>query len=212
MDRVAVITGASRGVGAATAVLLAQRRLRVVVNYRSSSEEADAVVETVKAAGGEAWAIRADVTDPDDVASMFSETERRWGHVDVLVHNALMPYDVTSFADLSWEQLGGKVEGAAGRINTLCREGRQRTRHWSRHASRVVRRRSGRDRSPQRDGPHCCEAYVWRNRCRTRRQSRQHRESNKRTTGPDGQPDIERGSDVQQNQRDKPRLEHVSHS
>ena len=68
MDRVAVITGASRGVGAATALLLAQRRLRVVVNYRSSTEEADAVVETVKAAGGEAWAIRADVTDPDDVA------------------------------------------------------------------------------------------------------------------------------------------------
>ena len=109
MDRVAVITGASRGVGAATALLLAQRRLRVVVNYRSSAEEADAVVEAVKAAGGEAWAIRADVTDPDDVASMFSETERRWGHVDVLVHNALMPYDVTSFADLSWEQLGGKA-------------------------------------------------------------------------------------------------------
>ncbi len=110
MDRVAVITGASRGVGAATALLLAQRRLRVVVNYRSSTEEADEVVETVKTAGGEAWAIRADVTDPDDVASMFSETERRWGQVDVLVHNALMPYDVTSFADLSWEQLGGKLD------------------------------------------------------------------------------------------------------
>jgi NAD(P)-dependent dehydrogenase (short-subunit alcohol dehydrogenase family) len=110
MDRVAVITGASRGVGAATARLLAQRGFRVAVNYRSSTEEADDVVETISAAGGEAWAIRADVTDPDAVTSLFSETERRWGRVDVLVHNALIPYDVTTFADLSWEQLGGKLD------------------------------------------------------------------------------------------------------
>ena len=110
MDRVAVITGASRGIGAASALVLAEKRFRVVVNYRSSTEEADEVVGAVKAAGGEAWAIRADVTNPDEVASMFSETERRWGRVDVLVHNALIPYDVVSFADLSWEQLGGKLD------------------------------------------------------------------------------------------------------
>ena len=110
MDRVAVITGASRGIGAATALVLAEKRFRVVVNYRSSTEQADEVVGAVKAAGGEACAIRADVTNPDEVASMFSETERRWGRVDVLVHNALIPYDVVSFADLSWEQLGGKLD------------------------------------------------------------------------------------------------------
>lgn len=110
MDRVAVITGASRGIGAAAALVLAEKRFRVVVNYRSSTEEADEVVGAVKAAGGEALAIRADVTDPDDVAAMFAETEGRWGRVDVLVHNALIPYDVVSFADLSWEQLGGKLD------------------------------------------------------------------------------------------------------
>jgi len=106
MDRVAVITGASRGIGAASALVLAEKRFRVVVNYRSSTEEADEVVGAVKAAGGEAVAIRADVTDPDDVAAI----ERRWGRVDVLVHNALIPYDVVSFADVSWEQLGGKLD------------------------------------------------------------------------------------------------------
>jgi NAD(P)-dependent dehydrogenase (short-subunit alcohol dehydrogenase family) len=110
MDRVAVITGASRGVGAATARLLAQRKFRVAVNYRSSAEEANEVVEAITAAGGEAWAIRADVTDPGDVTSLFSETERRWGRVDVLVHNALIPYDVTTFAELNWEQLGDKLD------------------------------------------------------------------------------------------------------
>ncbi len=110
MDRVAVITGASRGIGAATALALAQNGFRVVVNYRSSTEEADEVVRSVAAAGGEAVAIRADVTVPDDVAAMVEQTQQRWGRVDVLVHNALIPYDVTSFADLSWEQLGGKLD------------------------------------------------------------------------------------------------------
>lgn len=111
MDRrVAVITGASRGIGAATARVLAERGFRVVVNYRSSAEQADEVVRAATEAGGEAMALRADVTAPDDVTAMIDETEQRWGRVDVMVHNALIPFDVTSFADLSWEQLGGKLD------------------------------------------------------------------------------------------------------
>ncbi|MGV0159163.1 SDR family NAD(P)-dependent oxidoreductase [Mycobacterium colombiense] len=110
MGRVAVITGASRGIGAATALTLAEQGFRVVVNYRSSSAEADEVVGAATAAGGEAVAIRADVTEPDQVAAMVGEIDARWGGVEVLVHNALIPYDVTSFADLSWEQLGGKLD------------------------------------------------------------------------------------------------------
>jgi NAD(P)-dependent dehydrogenase (short-subunit alcohol dehydrogenase family) len=110
MDRVALITGASRGIGAATALVLAEQGFRVVVNYRSSAEQADEVVRAATAAGGEAVAIQADVTAPGNVAAMIDETERRWGRVDVLVHNALIPFDVTSFADLSWEQLGGKLD------------------------------------------------------------------------------------------------------
>jgi 3-oxoacyl-[acyl-carrier protein] reductase len=110
MSRVAVITGASRGIGAATALVLAERGFRVVVNYHSSADEADEVARTATTAGGEAVAIRADVTEPADVAAMFGETNEKWGRVDVLVHNALIPYDVTSFADLSWEQLGSKLE------------------------------------------------------------------------------------------------------
>jgi NAD(P)-dependent dehydrogenase (short-subunit alcohol dehydrogenase family) len=110
MTQVAVVTGASRGIGAATASVLAERGFRVVVNYRSSAAEADEVVRAVSAAGGEAVAIRADVTDADDVTAMVSDTERRWGRVDVVVHNALIPFDVTSFTDLTWEQLGGKLD------------------------------------------------------------------------------------------------------
>jgi NAD(P)-dependent dehydrogenase (short-subunit alcohol dehydrogenase family) len=110
MSRVAVITGASRGIGAATALRLAKQGFRVVVNYRSSAAEADQVVSAVHAAGGEALAVRADVTESSDVAKLISETKATWGRIDVLVHNALIPYQVTSFADLSWEQLGGKVD------------------------------------------------------------------------------------------------------
>lgn len=110
MSRVAMITGASRGIGAATALVLAQQGFRVVVNYRSSAGQADEVVQAVTAAGGVAVAIRADVTEADDVVAMAGEIDQRWGRVDVLVHNALIPFDVTSFADLSWEQLGGKLD------------------------------------------------------------------------------------------------------
>jgi NAD(P)-dependent dehydrogenase (short-subunit alcohol dehydrogenase family) len=110
MPRVAMITGASRGIGAATAQLLAERGFRVVVNHRASGPQAEEVVASIIAAGGEAVAIQADVTVPGDVSAMADEVARRWGGVDVLVHNALIPFTVTSFADLTWEQLRGKLE------------------------------------------------------------------------------------------------------
>lgn len=83
--------------------------MRVVVNHRASAPEAEEVVAGITAAGGEAVAIQADVTVPGDVSAMVDEIAQRWGGADVLVHNALIPFVVTSFADLTWEQLGGKV-------------------------------------------------------------------------------------------------------
>jgi NAD(P)-dependent dehydrogenase (short-subunit alcohol dehydrogenase family) len=110
MSRVAMITGASRGIGAVTACVLAERGFRVVVNYRASAGEAEQVAASINAGGGAAVAVRADVTAPDDVAAMVGEIDERWGRVDVLVHNALIPYDITTFADLTWAQLGGKLD------------------------------------------------------------------------------------------------------
>jgi 3-oxoacyl-[acyl-carrier protein] reductase len=110
MARVAVITGASQGIGAATALVLAEHGYRVVVNHRASAPQAEEVVATIAAAGGEAAAIKADVTVPADVTAMVDEIDQRWGGIDVLVHSALTPFAVTSFAALSWEQLGGKLD------------------------------------------------------------------------------------------------------
>jgi 3-oxoacyl-[acyl-carrier protein] reductase len=81
MHRVAVITGASRGISAATALVLAERGFRVVVNHRASAPQAEGVVAAISAAGGESVAIQADVTAPGDVAVMFEQTEQRWGRV-----------------------------------------------------------------------------------------------------------------------------------
>ena len=109
MARVALITGASRGIGAATAVGLAKQGYRVVVNHRASAPQADATVATIVATGGEAVAIQGDVTKPEDVTAMVGAIDQLWGGTDVLVHNALIPFAITSFEKLTWEQLGGKL-------------------------------------------------------------------------------------------------------
>ncbi len=81
-----------------------------MINHRASAEQAEEVVAGITSAGGEAVAIRADVTVPEAVSAMADEIAQRWGGIDVLVHNALIPFAVTSFADLTWDQLGGKVD------------------------------------------------------------------------------------------------------
>lgn len=108
--RVALVTGSSSGIGAATARLLAERGMRVVVNYLHSAAAAEQVVAEIEAAGGQAMAIQADVRDAAAVGNLVEQVQVAWGGIDVLVHNALTPYAVKSFQDMSWEELGGKVD------------------------------------------------------------------------------------------------------
>ncbi len=86
--QVAIITGASRGIGKATALQLAAQGAKVVVNYASSSGAADAVVQEIKAAGKEAIAIGADVSQVAAVEQLVAETIAQWGRIDILVNNA----------------------------------------------------------------------------------------------------------------------------
>jgi 3-oxoacyl-[acyl-carrier protein] reductase len=86
--RVAVVTGASKGIGAEIARQLAAEGAAVVVNYASSKEGADRVVGEITARGGKAVAVRADVSRPSDIQRLFAEAKKSFGRLDVLVNNA----------------------------------------------------------------------------------------------------------------------------
>lgn len=86
--KVAIVTGASRGIGKAIALRFADEGARVVVNYRNRAAEADAVVASIRAAGGEAVAIAADVSSAADVGRLVDETMDHYGRIDVLVNDA----------------------------------------------------------------------------------------------------------------------------
>jgi len=88
MSRVALVTGASRGIGRSIAVLLAARGHHVAVNYRTNAGAATEVVEAIEGTGGEALAVQADVSDADQVTAMFAAVEEHLGAVEVLINNA----------------------------------------------------------------------------------------------------------------------------
>lgn len=87
-QRVAIITGGSRGIGRQVAVRLTAQGYAVVVNYAGNKANADAFVETLTADGGTAIAVRADVADEEAVAGLFDIAEREFGGIDVVVHAA----------------------------------------------------------------------------------------------------------------------------
>jgi 3-oxoacyl-[acyl-carrier protein] reductase len=88
MGKVAVVTGASKGIGAAIAKGLAQEGAAVVVNYASSKESSERVVADIRSKGGRAITVEADVAKQADIQRLFSETKKAFGRIDILVNNA----------------------------------------------------------------------------------------------------------------------------
>jgi 3-oxoacyl-[acyl-carrier protein] reductase len=86
--KVAVVTGASKGIGASIAEYLAAEGASVVVNYASSKAGADKVVSAITAKGGKAIAVQADVSKKEDITRLFAETKKAYGKLDILVNNA----------------------------------------------------------------------------------------------------------------------------
>jgi 3-oxoacyl-[acyl-carrier protein] reductase len=120
--RIALVTGASRGIGAATAKALARHGAAVAVNYAHSADAAAAVVKEITAAGGKAVAIMADVREPDQVASLFRQAREALGPIDTLVLNANMAFPVVPFVDYPWDGFQKKLVGELGSAFHACKE------------------------------------------------------------------------------------------
>lgn len=110
-DRVVLITGASRGIGAATAKLLGQHGAAVGVNYYGSEAAAQDVVTSITSTGGRAIAVKADVRDPQQVNVMVQQVSETLGAIDTLVINANASFPMEPFVNYRWEDFESKLLG-----------------------------------------------------------------------------------------------------
>lgn len=130
-NKVAIVTGASRGIGAAIAKRLAEDGFTVVVNYAGSAKAAEEVVGEITAAGGKAISAQANVASAADVRRLFDTTEEVYGGVDVLVNNAGV-MALANVADLAEEDFDRLFDiNVKGSYNTM-REAAKRLRHGGR--------------------------------------------------------------------------------
>ncbi|RUX94702.1 SDR family oxidoreductase [Mesorhizobium sp. M7D.F.Ca.US.004.01.2.1] len=129
--RTAIVTGASKGIGAAIAQRLARDGVAVVVNYARGRAEAEELVRSIEAGGGKAIAVQADIADPNGLAALFDAGEKAFGGIDILVNNAgimktspIAQTDDASFDTQIAINLGGVFRG--------MREGARRIRDGGR--------------------------------------------------------------------------------
>lgn len=87
-SKCAIVTGGSRGVGSGIALALAKEGAKVVINYNRSAKQADELVELIKKDGGEAYAVKADLGNPDECKKLIEESEKKFGSADILINNA----------------------------------------------------------------------------------------------------------------------------
>ncbi len=120
-----LVTGASRGIGAAIARAFAAEGAFVVVNYLRNEAAAEEVVAQCKAAGGDAWALRADVNDVAQVQGMVAQVLAELGRIDVLVNNAFAPYRFDPeqrkrFWETDWADYQAQFDGAVRTTHNVC--------------------------------------------------------------------------------------------
>jgi 3-oxoacyl-[acyl-carrier protein] reductase len=132
--KVALVTGASRGLGAAIASQLGACGARVAVNYFGSPEKARRVVDQVRQAGGTAEVFRADVRDEQEVAALIGQAEKALGPIDVLVINATGPQPFIKIEDLTWRHCLDQLEFFVKSPLLLIRAvlGPMKARRWGR--------------------------------------------------------------------------------
>lgn len=103
MAKTVLITGASRGIGKETAIVLAENGYNVVINYHNSKDSALSLVDKITSLGGNCIAIKADISDPSQVENMFFEAKRKYGKIDILINNAGIAKQ-NLFTDVSYSE------------------------------------------------------------------------------------------------------------
>ena len=119
-DKVAIVTGSSRGIGAATAKLLATQGAKVTVNYLHNCEKGEKLADEIARAGGQAILVRADVTVREEVEVMVRTTESALGPVDILVNNAGIHFPIMPFVQYRWEDFEKKILGEMKALYYPC--------------------------------------------------------------------------------------------
>lgn len=109
-DKKVLVTGASRGIGAASAIFLARNRASVVVNYHHNEEKAKEVLRQIGSFGGRAIGVKADVTNPVEVRAMVDSLGKDFGPINVLVNNAAPSIQPKDFLHLGWEEFQNQIE------------------------------------------------------------------------------------------------------
>ncbi len=116
----ALITGASRGIGAACAELLGENGAAVGVNYVSNEKAASEVTKKIISGGGKAIAVKADVRDFAQVQEMVKTVESELGPIDILVNNANISFPIKPFTEFTWEEMAAKLNGEIGSSFNCC--------------------------------------------------------------------------------------------
>lgn len=119
-DKVVLVTGGSRGIGFATALLVAEHGAKVAINFRDSKAQALQVKETIEANGGTVEVFEADVTRADDVAAMVAAVHDRFERIDVLVTNAHIQFRKRRFVEYDWADLERKVTNELKAVFNPC--------------------------------------------------------------------------------------------
>ncbi|MFW8648689.1 glucose 1-dehydrogenase [Vibrio diabolicus] len=126
MNKVVIVTGASRGIGAATAKKLAEQGYAVCVNYRAQSEAAHQLVRDIQANGGKAIVVQADVSDEQQVLNLFDATENALGSVTHLVNNVGILFTQSPLAEISLERFQKVMNTNVNSCFLCCREAAKR--------------------------------------------------------------------------------------
>jgi 3-oxoacyl-[acyl-carrier protein] reductase len=126
-NKTVLVTGSSRGIGAAIAKGFAAEGATVIVNYVQNEQAAESTVATCLELGGDAWAIQADVSSESDVKKMMEQIELEVGKLDVVVNNAFKPYVFNPdtrkmFSQLKWEDYQEQIDGAVKSTYYVCQQ------------------------------------------------------------------------------------------